>query len=124
MAKSLRLGDFPRAETSALLAHYTAETGPAFDLAALDAVWTQTRGQPWLVNALAAETCFEKKAGRDCSRPVTADAGSAAREHNSSCGILKDSPKDTVGEDRVVTNLDSSLQRIRASHKLSMESTN
>ena len=80
VAKSLRLGDFSRAETSALLMQHTAETGQAFDQAALDAVWTQTRGQPWLVNALAAETCFENKAGRDRSRPVTADAVSAARE--------------------------------------------
>ena len=69
VAKSLRLGDFSRAETSALLTQHTAETGQAFDQAALDAVWTQTRGQPWLVNALAAETCFENKAGRDRSRP-------------------------------------------------------
>ena len=80
VAKSLRLGDFSRAETSALLMQHTAETGQAFDQAALDAVWTQTRGQPWLVNALAAETCFENKAGRDRSRPVTTDAVSAARE--------------------------------------------
>ena len=72
-AKSLRLGDFPREQTRALLAHHTAETGQAFIPDALDAVWNQTQGQPWLVNALAYETCFWNEAGRDCTRESTAD---------------------------------------------------
>ena len=43
-------------------------------------MWELTAGQPWLVNALAYETCFRNKAGRDRSRPVTADDIHAARE--------------------------------------------
>ena len=69
-AKSLRLGDFSRAETLALLAQHTEETGQAFTPGAQDTVWTQTQGQPWLVNALAAETCFSTAAGRDRGRRV------------------------------------------------------
>jgi len=30
-----------------------------------------TRGQPWLVNALAYEVCFDMKAGRDRTQPIT-----------------------------------------------------
>ena len=79
-AKSLRLGDFTEAETRVLAAQHTEETGQRFSPAALDAVWTQTRGQPWLVNALCAEACFDSKAGRDRSRTIEADDIHAARE--------------------------------------------
>ena len=80
-AKSLRLGDFAREQTMALLGQHTEETGQAFAPEALEAVWTQTRGQPWLVNALAYGACFENKTVReDRSRTVTADDISAVRE--------------------------------------------
>ena len=80
VAKSLRLGDFTREETLALLGQHTEETGQAFAPEAKEAIWTQTLGQPWLVNALAYETCFERKAGRDRSRAVTEDDVAQARE--------------------------------------------
>ena len=80
-AKSLRLGDFSRDETLALLGQHTAETGQPFDPEALEAVWAHTQGQPWLVNALAYGACFEDKALRaDRSRPVTEAAIAAVRE--------------------------------------------
>ena len=79
-ARSLRLGDFSEDETRSLLAQHVAETGQAFSPEALDAVWTQTRGQPWLVNALAAEVCFEDGAVRERDRPVAADDILEARE--------------------------------------------
>ncbi len=80
-AESLRLGDFSRVETLALLRQHTEETGQAFTPEALDAVWTQTCGQPWLVNALAHGTCFKNRALRqDRSRRVTADDIAAVRE--------------------------------------------
>ena len=78
--RSLRLGDFSQAEVLTLLAQHTEETGQAFAEEALDAVWTLTQGQPWLVNALADEACFTQEAGRDRSRPVLAEAIHAARE--------------------------------------------
>ena len=70
-AKSLRLVDFNEAQIRALYAQHTEETGQEFEPAALDAVREQTQGQPWLVNALANEACFENEAGRDRSRPIT-----------------------------------------------------
>ena len=51
-AAALRLGDFDRAETEALLGQHTAETGQEFEPAAIERIYTQTAGQPWLVNAL------------------------------------------------------------------------
>ena len=79
-AKSLRMGDFTEAETRALMAQHTEETGQRFTAAALEAVWTQTQGQPWLVNALCAGACFDNKAGRDRSRGIEVDDVYAARE--------------------------------------------
>ena len=79
-AASLRLGDFSRADVESLLAQHTAETGQAFTGEARAAIWDLTEGQPWLVNALAYEACFDNKAGRDRSRPITVAAVQDARE--------------------------------------------
>ena len=79
-AESLRLGDFSRDEVLALLGQHTEETGQPFGAGALDTVWSQTRGQPWLVNALAYETCFRGDLAADRSRPVTQADVYAARE--------------------------------------------
>ena len=46
----------------------------------MDTIRDQTRGQPWLVNALAGEACFWNEAGRNRTRPITADHVFAARE--------------------------------------------
>ena len=101
-AKSLRLGDFSRAEVLALLGQHKTETGQAFTDKALELVWAQTLGQPWLVNALAAEAGFEDKAGRDRSRSIDTDAIRAAQERL----ILRrethlDQLADKLKEDRV-----------------------
>ena len=78
-SRSLRLGDFSQDEVRALLAQHTKETGQAFTPDALDAIWHQTQGQPWLVNALADQTCFRDGA-EDRSDPVTATAVVEAKE--------------------------------------------
>ena len=79
-AKSLRLGDFSEGEVRTLLSQHTAESGQAFEDSAAERIWTLTRGQPWLVNALAYEACFAGETGRDWSRPVRVDAIDEARE--------------------------------------------
>ena len=79
-SKSLRLGDFADQEIHALLEQHTAETGQAFSEGAVELIRTRTAGQPWLVNALCREACFESVAGRDRSRPITADAVVDAQE--------------------------------------------
>ena len=72
-ARSLRLGDFSQDEVIALLGQHTEETGQAFTPDALETIWTQTQGQPYLVNALADETCFYDGDAADRHRPITAD---------------------------------------------------
>ena len=79
-AESLRLGDFSRDEVRDLLGQHTRETGQAFADAALEAVWSQTRGQPWLVNALAYQACFRGAPAQDRSRTVTQADVLEARE--------------------------------------------
>ena len=79
-AASLRLGDFDRAEVETLLGQHTAETGQRFDSAAIERIFTQTAGQPWLVNALCDEACFKSPQGRDHSRAITEDDILAAQE--------------------------------------------
>ena len=79
-AKSLRLGDFTKKETCDLMQQHVDATEQPITPAARKAVWEQTRGQPWLVNALCAGACFDNKAGRDRSRPIDVDDIRAARE--------------------------------------------
>ena len=79
-AESLRLGDFTRAEFYALLAQHTTETGQEFEKLAVERVWELTRGQPWLVNALAQQACFKDKSGRDRSRTISETAINDAKE--------------------------------------------
>ncbi len=79
-AESLRLGDFTRAEVDALLGQHTTETGQEFAPRAMEAIWEQTRGQPWLVNALARELCFERQRLRLRDRPLTVRDVFEARE--------------------------------------------
>ena len=79
-AESLRLGDFSREEVETLLKQHTEETRQAFENEALELVWELTRGQPWLVNALAYEVCFKMKEYRDRSIPITAEMLAEAKE--------------------------------------------
>ncbi len=79
-AKSLRLGDFHEDEVRSLLLQHSDETGQQFEASAISRVWELTQGQPWLVNALAYEACFEGQRGRDRSLPVTVAAIDQAKE--------------------------------------------
>lgn len=55
VAESIRVRDFTFDEVAELLAQHTADTGQVFVHGAVHRVWASTRGQPWLVNALARE---------------------------------------------------------------------
>ena len=80
-AKSLRLGDFTKQEVGILYGEHTKETGQSFRDDALDLVWGLTEGQPWLVNALGYEVCFETKEGRDRTREITREMINQAKEN-------------------------------------------
>ena len=80
LAESLRLADFCEREVRELLGQHTDETGQQFTEAAITEVFRLTHVQPWLVNALANEACFEKAGVRDRSREVGLTAVTEARE--------------------------------------------
>ena len=79
-SESIRLGDFTQRDVAALLQQHTDATGQTFESGALEEIWEDTQGQPWLVNALAYEACFRKPDQRDRSRPVTVEQMRQARE--------------------------------------------
>ena len=80
-AESLRLGDFTQPEVVTLLTEHTQETGQVFTPEALALVWELTQGQPWLVNALAYETTWRSKEGRDRSQAIDAAQIQQAKEN-------------------------------------------
>ena len=101
-AKSLRLADFSRAEVGELLAAHTRETSQAFTPDAIERIREFTNGQPWLVNALAYQACFEDRAGRDRNRPIGVEAIEAARETLILARVTHlDQLADKLNEDRV-----------------------
>ncbi|WP_245536597.1 ATP-binding protein [Thiothrix nivea] len=79
-AKSLRMGSFNQAEIQALYQQHTDETGQVFDSTIFPELWEDTRGQPWLVNALGHELIWEDKTARDRSTPITLERYRAARD--------------------------------------------
>ncbi len=79
-AKSLRMGSFTEPETRALWLQHTEATGQVFDEAIFPELWEDTRGQPWLVNALGHELTWENRAARDRSTRLTLTAYKQARE--------------------------------------------
>ncbi len=101
-ARSLRLGDFNKDEVFSLLDEHVRETGQQFQQEAKELIWHFTNGQPWLVNALAYEVCFEMKQGRNREFPITGQMVTTAKENL----ILRrethlDQLADKLREDRV-----------------------
>lgn len=80
-AKSLRLGNFSRREIKTLLEQHSDETGQPFNKDIYPLIWELTEGQPWLVNALAYETCFEMAEGRDRAIEISPDMIDRAKEN-------------------------------------------
>jgi hypothetical protein len=80
-AKSLRMGNFSLDEIKRLYEEHTRETGQKFNNDIFPLVWDLTEGQPWLVNALAYETCFEMKEGRNREKDISPDIIFQAKEN-------------------------------------------
>uniref|UniRef100_A0A7C4RSV7 ATP-binding protein n=1 Tax=Desulfatirhabdium butyrativorans TaxID=340467 RepID=A0A7C4RSV7_9BACT len=80
-AKSLRLGNFTQKESILLWQQHEEATGQRIDPAVWDELWTDTCGQPWLVNALGLECTWEdRELRRNRSLPITLERYKAARE--------------------------------------------
>jgi len=72
VTRSLTIQNFSQQEIVELYAQHTAETRQRFEPEAIETVWQQTFGQPWLVNAIAYEVIYDMLQS-DFSKPVTAD---------------------------------------------------
>ncbi|KAK3604761.1 hypothetical protein CHS0354_000419 [Potamilus streckersoni] len=79
-ADSIRLGNFSKEEVNELYQQHTDETGQVFTEEARDLAWEYTKGQPWLVNALAYEITFRMKDMRDRTKPITGEIMRQAKE--------------------------------------------
>ena len=77
--KALTLEYFSRDDVAALYQQHTHDTGQVFPTELVDLVWNLTRGQPWLVNALAAEM-VEEMGKNDFTKPLTAALGEEAAQ--------------------------------------------
>ncbi|HBL26226.1 MAG TPA: polyketide biosynthesis operon protein CyrO [Acidobacteria bacterium] len=94
--ESIRLANFTAAEVAELYSQHTADTGQVFTPEALALAWELTRGQPWLVNALARQAV--ERIAPDPAQPVTKAVIEAAKE---------------VLIQRRDTHLDSLIDRLR-----------
>ncbi|MBM3199147.1 MAG: ATP-binding protein, partial [Chlamydiae bacterium] len=77
-AESLTLENFSFDQVKNLYLQHTQETGQTFTPEALEYAFTQTGGQPWLVNALAYQACFRDV--EDRSIPITKEILEQAKE--------------------------------------------
>lgn len=78
VADMLVLRNFTKEQVKELLLQHTKETGQAFTDEALEYAHCVTQGQPWLVNALAYQSCFRDVTDR--SQPITKEVMERAKE--------------------------------------------
>ncbi|GBU25059.1 hypothetical protein R83H12_01698 [Fibrobacteria bacterium R8-3-H12] len=77
VSESLSLKNFTKEDVAELYSQHTKETGQIFEPQAVDYIYEQTQGQPWLVNAAARE-CVEKICKKDYTIPITSEMASTA----------------------------------------------
>jgi hypothetical protein len=71
VTETFTLKNFTLEEITALYRQHTEETGQVFEQDAIEVIYEQTQGQPWLVNAIAREVIV-KMLQSDYTQPVTA----------------------------------------------------
>jgi hypothetical protein len=96
VTKSLTLSNFTKAEIIQLYQQHTNETGQKFESDAIELVWKQTQGQPWLVNAIAREV-IEEILQSDYKKSVSSELVANAIQR-----IIQDRP----------THIDSLMERL------------
>ena len=101
VTESLSIKTFTRDEISDLYSQHTAEAGQIFEPQAIDCIFDQTNGQPWLVNAIARE-CVEKICKKDYTIPITQEmARNAINNIILARGTHFDSLMERLKEERV-----------------------
>ena len=97
IAEDILISNFTETDIAALYAQHTSETGQVFVDGVVEDVWQLTRGQPWLVNAIARE-CVEKIHGNRFSETINVEDVEEAKE-----AIIR----------RRDTHVDSLMERMR-----------
>jgi hypothetical protein len=97
VTKTYTLQNFTKEEIIKLYRQHTDEAGQVFEEDAIELVWEQTQGQPWLVNAIANQVIVEILQS-DYTKPVTAKLVKEAIQH-----IILNRP----------THIDSLLERLK-----------
>ena len=80
-SKSLVVENLRDQDVRNLYLQHTEETGQIFTEEAIKLAFEYTNGQPWLVNALAYEACFEIPEGKDRKNEITVDMIVTAKEN-------------------------------------------
>ena len=97
IAEDILIPNFTESDIAALYSQHTAATGQRFADGVIEAVWRWTRGQPWLVNAIAND-CVAKIHGNRFDETITVEDVEAAKE-----AIIR----------RRDTHVDSLMERMR-----------
>ena len=97
IAEDMLIPNFAESDIRALYAQHTEESGQIFADGVVEDVWRLTRGQPWLVNAIAHE-CVTKIHGCRYGEVITVEDVEAAKE-----AIIR----------RRDTHVDSLMERMR-----------
>jgi len=79
-AKSLTISNFSYNQTKELWIQHTKGTQQEFEESIFDKLWLDTKGQPWLVNALAYQLTWKNKELRDRKKLITYNHYMIARE--------------------------------------------
>jgi hypothetical protein len=77
-AESISLNDFSKEEVDTLYLQHSEATGQIFTNSALSYAYDQTRGQPWLINALGDQVTSRE--ATDLSQPITLELMQRARD--------------------------------------------
>jgi len=80
-SESLLMNNFTYQECQDLYQQHTAATGQTFIQEIYPELWEDTKGQPWLVNALAYEMTWKIKQLRDRAKPITLEHYHEAKEN-------------------------------------------
>ncbi|MCP4702459.1 MAG: ATP-binding protein, partial [Gammaproteobacteria bacterium] len=107
--KSILLKNFTYEEIKDLYAQHTTETGQSFTPQAIQQIYYLTQGQPWLVNALGRELCFDEQAIDWKEKVTKADVDNAAEILIQRRDVHLDQLADKLTEPRVARIIEAIL---------------
>ncbi len=115
-AESIKMGNFSYEECQELLLQHTHETGQLFDELIFPKLWSDTKGQPWLVNALAHQMTWKLRELRDRTKFISFTHYMIAREELiQSRATHLDQLTDKLREERVYNVISSIIANSEAS---------